>query len=118
MNYFKKRIHAFCHAFSGLLAAFKAEAHLKIHVLATIFVIACGVYFKISKAEWLMVIVCCGLVITAELFNTAIEKLCNVISPQPHPTIKFIKDVSAAAVLILCIMAVIIAVLIFGQKII
>ncbi len=118
MNYFKKRILAFGHAFSGFLAAFKAEAHLKIHVLATILVIACGVYFKISKLEWLIVIICCGLVIAAELFNTAIENLCNVISSQHHPTIKFIKDVSAAAVLILCVMSVIIAVLIFGQKIV
>ncbi len=118
MNYFKKRIHAFGHAFSGLLAAFKAEAHLKIHVLATIFIVVCGFYFNITNTQWLVIIMCCGLVITAELFNSAIEKLCNLISPQQNPTIKFIKDVSAAAVLILCVMALLIAVIIFGQKII
>lgn len=117
MNYFKKRIQAFGFAFSGLLAAFKTEAHLKIELLATVFIIACGFYFKINKAEWLIVILCCGLVIASELFNTAIEKLCNLISPQQNPTVKFIKDVSAAAVLILSVMAVIVALIIFGQKI-
>ncbi len=115
MNYFKKRTQAFGFAFSGLFAAFKSESHLKIHLLATAVVIVCGFYFKISKSEWLAIIICCGAVIAAELFNSAIEKLCDVISPQLNPKIKFIKDVSAAAVLVLSIASLCVALIVFAN---
>ncbi len=113
MNYFKKRINAFGFAFSGLFAAIKTEAHLKIHLVATTVVIAAGLYFKVNKVDWLAIIICCGAVITAELFNSAIEKLCDVVSPQLNPKIKIIKDISAAAVLVLSITSVVVALLVF-----
>ena len=109
----KKRLQAFGFAFNGLFAAIKTEAHLKIHLLATAVVIAAGFYFKINKVEWLAISICCGMVIAAELFNSAIEKLCDVVSPQKHPKIKYIKDVSAAAVLVLSIISLIVALFIF-----
>jgi diacylglycerol kinase len=117
MSYLKKRIQAFGYAFNGLFAAFKTESHLKIHVLATAIVIIAGIYFKITKAEWLAISICCGSVLAAELFNSAIEKLCDIVSPQLNPKIKFIKDVSAAAVLILSLMSICVAVLIFASTI-
>ena len=76
-----------------------------------------GIYFKITKAEWLAISICCGTVLAAELFNSAIEKLCDIISPQLNPKIKFIKDVSAGAVLVLALMSLVVAFLIFSSKI-
>lgn len=116
MSYLKKRIKALGYAFNGLLLALQTEAHLLIHVIATILVIIMGIYFKLSKTEWLAIIICCGTVIAAELFNSAIEKLCDTVSPHLNPKIKFVKDVSAAAVLVLSLMSVCVAVLIFAFR--
>jgi len=113
MNYLKKRMQAFGYAFNGLFAAVKIESHLKIHLLATLLVVLAGIYFKITKSEWLAVCICCGIVIAAELFNSAIEKLCDTISPTLNPKIKFVKDVSAAAVLVLSLMSICVALIIF-----
>ncbi|MDX2174285.1 MAG: diacylglycerol kinase family protein [Bacteroidota bacterium] len=116
MSYFKKRIQAFGFAFNGLFTALKTETHLKIHLLATILVVIAGIYSKISKIEWIAIIICCGTVIAAELFNSAIEKVCDIISPDKNPKIKFIKDVSAGAVLVLSLMSICVAVFIFASN--
>lgn len=113
MSYIKKRIQAFGFAFNGLFMAIKTEAHLKIHLLATLIVVIAGIYFKISKIEWIAISICCGTVIAAELFNSAIEKLCDTYTKETNEKIKFIKDVSAAAVLVLSLMSVITALFIF-----
>ena len=76
---------------------------MKVHLSALVSVIMTGLYLSISPLEWIAVLICCGLVIAAELFNTAIEKVCDMISTEREPQIKYIKDVSAAAVLVLSI---------------
>jgi len=116
MSYFKKRIQAFGYAFNGLFAAIKTETHLKIHLLTTLLVVIAGIYFKLSKTEWIAIIICCGTVIAAELFNSAIEQLCDFVSPAKNHKIKFIKDVSAGAVLVLSLMSICVAVFIFASK--
>ena len=113
MSYYKKRKQAFKHAFEGLFAAFKEEAHLKIHAIATALVSGFGLFFNISRLDWLILLLCCALVTGAELFNTAIEKLCDVVSPEQNPAIKFVKDVAAAAVLVFVIMAVMAGIFVF-----
>jgi diacylglycerol kinase (ATP) len=115
MNFLKKRIQAFGFAINGLFAAIKTESHLQIHLVATLVVVIASVYFKISKTEWIAIIICCGTVIASELFNSAIEKVCDIISPEKNHKIKFIKDVSAAAVLVLSLMSIFVAVFIFAS---
>lgn len=118
MTYLKKRIQAFGYAFSGLAKAFTSEAHLQLHFLATVFVIWGGIFFNISKLEWFEVSACIVLVISLELINSAIEKLCDLYSTEQNPKIKYIKDVAAGAVLIASIFAAIIGFMVFIPHII
>lgn len=112
--FLSKRVNAFKYAWEGCLASFIHETHLKIHAVVTLMVIVAGLYFGIQRLEWILVIMCCGLVIAAELFNSSIEKLCDVITRDLNPKIKYIKDVSAAAVLILSVCSVIVGYLVFA----
>ena len=97
--------------------AFKEEPNFRIHVVATIMVIAAGLYFKLSTTEWLAIVIVIGLVLLTELLNTAIENIADFISPERHEKIKTIKDIAAAAVLISTIVALMVGLLIFVPKI-
>lgn len=113
MSYLKNRKNAFGYAFSGLWQAVKKEAHIKLHVLAAILVVSVGFYFNISPMEWICISACIAFVFCMEIINTAIERLCDMVMPDQHPTIKYIKDIAAGAVLIACAFAVITGLIIF-----
>ncbi len=106
----------FKHALNGIAHVFKNEQNFKIHFLTAIFVIAAGIFFKIDQTEWLIIIIAITSVITLELLNSAIEYLCNFLSPDYSDKIKNIKDASAGAVLISAIGAFIIGLVIFLPK--
>ena len=113
----KKIINSFKYAVQGLIEAFKSEKNMKIHVLIAFLVILAGIIFKISVIEWMICIVLIGIVISAELFNTAIETTVDLAMPEKNEKAKIAKDVSAGAVLILAISSVIIGLIIFLPKI-
>lgn len=113
MTYLKKRTNAFKAAFAGLYQAFKSEPHLQIHLVIAVLVICAGIYFSISKAAWFAVSVCIVLVITLELINSAMEKMCDLYSKEFDQRIKYIKDVAAGAVLMASTFAAITGVVIF-----
>lgn len=113
MSYLKKRKNALAAAFSGLRLAFSAEPHLKIHVVAAVAVIGLGCVMKVSSADWIILLACITLVITLELVNSALEKLCDLVMPEQHAAVRYIKDVAAAAVLLACIFSVMAGVLVF-----
>lgn len=110
---FKKQIRSFGYAWKGIFCCIGKEQNLSFHLIATILVIVAGWYFNITHIEWLFVIICIGMVIAAELFNTAIEYLVDLVSPQYHPIAGKIKDIAAGAVLVTAIMAAIIGLVIF-----
>jgi len=114
----KKLIISFSHAFAGIRSLFAHERNAKWHLLFATIAVVLGFYTQISKFEWIVVLVCIAMVISAEAYNTAIEKLCDIVQPEKDPRIKVIKDVSAAAVLILSLAALIIGGLIFVPKLI
>ncbi len=116
MKPLKKEIRSFKHAFVGIFSAVKAELHLRLHVLAAFLVVIAGIKFHVSAIEWCVLLLCIGIVISAELFNTAIEKWLDFVYPQKHKTVGFVKDVAAGAVLVLAIVAAIIAGIIFIPK--
>ena len=60
------------HAFNGIKMAFKEEPNFRIHVVATIMVIAAGLYFKLSTTEWLAIVIVIGLVLLTELLNLSL----------------------------------------------
>lgn len=91
----------------------KYEHNAWIHVFATIIVIGFGIWLKLSRPEWLFIILAIGLVFIAEGFNTAIEQLANAITHNENSSIKKAKDVGAGAVLIAAIISAIIGLIIF-----
>ena len=108
-----KIINSFKYAFQGIVSSFKAERNMKIHILMMILVIIAGFIFKITKIEWIICISLFGLVISSELFNTAIETIVDIVMPEKNEKAKLAKDVSAGAVLVLAIASAIIGSMIF-----
>jgi diacylglycerol kinase len=107
-------INSFRFALSGLLNLVRSERNFQIHLIALMVVICLGWYVEITRGEWYAVLLISAAVLSAEGVNTAIEKLCDHVHPEQDEAIKKIKDVSAGAVLVLSIFALIIGVLIFG----
>lgn len=112
----KDRIKSFKYAFSGLKLFFIKEHNARIHLGAATFTICLALYLRISSYEWISILSVIALVFIAEIFNTSIEKLADVVSANYHPKIKIVKDLAAAAVLIAAFLAVIIGGIIFIPK--
>ena len=113
----KKIINSFKYAINGIISAFKTEKNMKIHVLVMILVIILGIVMKLTNIEWIICILSFGLVIGAELINTAIETTVDIAMPEKNEKAKLAKDVSAAAVLIFATTSAIIGLMIFVPKI-
>lgn len=112
-SYFKKRYNSFKFALQGINSAVRSEPHMRLHVLSAIGVIVAGFLFQVTKLEWCLLVGSIGMVITAEIFNTSIETLTNLVSPERHPLAGKTKDLAAAAVLVSAITAAIVGVIIF-----
>jgi diacylglycerol kinase (ATP) len=112
----KTRIRSFKFAFKGLRNLFSTQPNARIHLLSTLVVILVGFLLHITLVEWALVAVAVALVITAEAFNTALEYLTDLVSPDYHPVAGKVKDVAAAGVLIAALAAVVIGICIFGPK--
>jgi len=113
-----KRIKSFGFAFNGLKILIQEEHNSWIHILAAIAVSVAGYFYQISAVEWIAIVFAIGLVIAFEIFNSAIENISDFISPGHNESIKKIKDLAAAGVLIGAITAAIIGLIIFIPKII
>lgn len=113
----KARAKSFRYAFSGIYTLIKNEHNARIHLCVTIGVLFSGFFFELSAAEWINLIFAIGLVFSAEAFNSAIEYLSDLVSPEYHPLVKKAKDVAAAAVLLTAIAAALIGLIIFIPKI-
>ncbi len=114
----KKRIQSFGHAINGLKILIKEEHNARIHFFAAIVVVAAGFLLKILILEWIAIAFAIGFVITTEILNASVENVADFISPKYHNTIKKIKDLAAAAVLVSAITAFAIGMLVFIPKII
>ena len=115
----KKRLtNSFKYAFEGILQAYIGEQNLKIHTVIAVLVIIFGFILKISYTEWLVCLVLIGLVLMAEFFNTSIEYLVDLASPEIHPLAKATKDTASAVVLMMAIISAIIGLIIFVPKLI
>jgi diacylglycerol kinase (ATP) len=100
-----KRIKSFVYAYSGLRIFVLQEHNAWLHLLATLFVIITGIYFNITALEWGLLILAIGIVLVAEILNTAIEYLADHTTKDLHPEIKIVKDIAAAGVLIAAFVA-------------
>ncbi len=110
----RARLSSFGYALRGIGSLTRQEPNAMLHALATAGAIALGFYCHISRGEWLALIVAIALVWMAEAFNTCIEMLCDLwCNGEYHPKVKLIKDISAAAVLIASISAVVSGIIVF-----
>jgi len=112
-----KVLRSFRFAGQGMLALFRFENNAKVHLLLAMLVIAAGLWLGLSRVEWAIILTQIGLVWAAEAINTAIEKLCDFVSPGLHPQIKAIKDMASGAVLMVAIMAVVVGLLVLGGRV-
>ena len=114
----RRRARSFKYAFNGLRLLFTEEHNSRIHALAAICVIIGGILLKVSILEWVALTFAIGLVFVVETINSSIEYAADLISLEMNDKIKRIKDLSAAAVLISAISALVIGGLIFIPKIV
>ncbi len=111
------RLKSVGYAFKGALLLLKTEASIKIQFTIAVIMIVAGIYYDISLTEWMIQLLCMGLVMSIEGVNTAIEAIADFIHPEHHHKIGFIKDIAAGAVFIASVFAVIIGLIIYIPKI-
>lgn len=118
-HWLQKFINGFTYAFRGIAVAF-GERNMRVHGVALFAVLLVSWWLKISQFEWLIVLLVSAAVMAAEVVNTALESLCNVVRDElgaKYDSTKNARDLAAGAVLILALCAAIIGLVIFGPKI-
>jgi diacylglycerol kinase len=101
------------YAYQGMWAAAWKERNFRIQVALFIGALFLAWGFQISRLELIIIIIVSGFVFSCEIINTAIETICDILHPSYHPVIRIAKDLSAAAVLVGSLMALIVGALIF-----
>jgi diacylglycerol kinase (ATP) len=114
----KKRLRSFSYAFSGIRNLLLYEHNFRIHVVVAILTAVLGIVLHLSLWQWAVIAIAIFMVLIAEIINSAIENLADVVSPEYSEAIKRIKDYCAAAVLLASILAVIAGLLVFLPEII
>lgn len=112
-----KFLHSFGHAAHGVAAFFRSERNARVHLLAAVAVLIAGWTLRIDRWEWAAMGLAIGPVFAAELLNTAVERLCDVVMPERDPRIKTIKDLAAAGVLMAALSALAVGLLVLGPRI-
>ncbi|MDE6670262.1 MAG: diacylglycerol kinase family protein [Muribaculaceae bacterium] len=97
---FRARVRSFGYAWQGIKTLVVNEHNARIHLFATICVVGVGLLLKLSTLEWAVVALCIGGVFMAEALNSAVEALCDKVSPDYDPLIGKAKDLAAGAVLL------------------
>lgn len=109
----KSPIHSFRYALDGVLLSFKTQRHLRVHFVVAVLVLVAGFVWRLSRPELLILVAAISLVILAELFNTAIETVVDLVTTDYHPLARVAKDVAAGAVLVAAVNAALIGVVLF-----
>lgn len=110
-------IKSFGWAFNGLKDCILHEKNFRIQYIVAVIVVIAGFFLGLSSNEWTTILLCFAVVLGFEIINSAIEKLCDLVSPDFNLTIKKVKDMSASAVLLSAIITFIIGCIIFFPKI-
>ncbi len=101
-------------AFRGLAEAWRCQQNLRIHVLIALAASGLAAFLRLGLAQWAILALTYTMVIAAELFNSAIEALTDLVSPGYHPLARQTKDVAAGAVVVTALGAVAVGLLLFG----
>jgi diacylglycerol kinase (ATP) len=117
MKSHRKLKSSFNCAIEGVLWAVRTQRHMRYHCLAAVAVVLAGLLFRVSALEFLFLVFGAVLVLFAELVNTAVEVLVDLVSPDYHPLAMRAKDVAAGAVLLASIGAAVMGYLILAGHI-
>lgn len=111
MSFFKGFKYAFC----GIIHCIKNERNMRFHTVAALYVLVFARFFAFSREDFALLMLTIGGVMAAEAVNTAIEELCDRVSPEYNPFIKHAKDAAAGAVLLFAIFAAVTGIILFGN---
>ena len=113
-KFIRSRLRSFGYAFEGLAVVLKDEENSWIHAFVSVAVVIVAAWLKLPAQDWAVLLLTFAIVWAAEFFNTAIEKVVDLASPEQHPLAKASKDVSAAGVLLAAVTAILVGLLILG----
>lgn len=113
----RKLIDSFNYAIEGIIYTFKTQRNMKFHFIAAILVMVLSLYYNFSKIEMIALLVTITLVIMAEMINTAIETVVDLLTDEYHILAKIAKNVAAGAVLVAAINAIFVAYILFFNRI-
>jgi diacylglycerol kinase len=113
-----KFIESFGYAFAGIIYCFRTQRNFRVHIAISLLVTLAGLILGMSWLEWAVVVILMVVVLSAEMVNTMIESLVDLVTETYHPLAKVAKDVAAGVVLLSAIGAAVVGTLIFLPKII
>ena len=108
---------AFIHALDGIIHCARYERNMKIHILAAVLAGGMAWWLRLNRYEIMILVIAIASVLVAEMFNTVVETIVDMVMPQFHPLAKIAKDVAAGAVLINAIISLIVGYILFFDKI-
>lgn len=109
---------SFLFALQGLRTAVTTERNIKVMLVIGACAVVAGIVLRIDLLSWAIVLLCCGVVISAELVNTAVETVVDLVSPEFHPLAGRAKDIAAAAVWVLSAIVGVVGLLVFANAIV
>lgn len=112
----KNRVNSFKYAFKGLWTMFSEEPNFRVHFLAALTTVLFGIFFKLNGTEWILITIVIGFVLVSEIFNSAIERIADFVSPEHNQIVGITKDLCAAMVLVAALVSVIVGLIIFVPK--
>ena len=118
MNELMARLRSFLYAFAGLRLLLREEHNARIHATITVLVVVAGIVLRVSPVEWGVLVICIGMVLSAEAFNSAIERVADYLTIERDERIRDIKDLAAGAVLLCAIAAAVAGLIVFVPHIV
>lgn len=113
----KNHFHSYKYATDGIIHTLKTQSNIWVQIPIALLVIFLAWYFHVSVTEWLVLVISICLVLVAELFNTAVEYIMNVVKQEHDLDVKTAKDIAAGAVFVTALSSVIVGLIVFYPKI-
>jgi undecaprenol kinase len=109
----RRCLNSFKYSVQGLTYAYKYEQSMFIHAMFTLVAFLLNIFLKVSSTEWLITLLCLGVVLSIELINTAIEAVVDLVTLEIHPLAKIAKDCGSAATFVVTMLGIVICIIIY-----
>ncbi|MCS6949709.1 MAG: diacylglycerol kinase [Armatimonadota bacterium] len=113
MRIAKNPLDSFRYAVEGIVYTFRTQKHMRFHFFSVVLVLLVGLLFRLDKTEMVILLFTVSMVLVAEMFNTAVEAVVDLITDSYHPLAKLAKDIAAGAVLVTTVNAIVVGFLLF-----